>query len=118
MKRETGEHNPWGATWRLVPFCENCVSEWHPSWLENREKPEPCSGGCGVLISHWYHWSEIRTCSRRCSKRLEKERRRVKREDRRCEVCNETFTPKRADARYCSNACRQDAYRKRKVGAA
>ncbi len=36
----------------------------------------------------------------------------------RCAVCPETFTASRGDARYCSNACRQDAYRKRKVGAA
>jgi hypothetical protein len=35
----------------------------------------------------------------------------------RCLVCGETFEAVRADARYCSNACRQDAYRKRKLGA-
>jgi hypothetical protein len=34
-----------------------------------------------------------------------------------CRVCGTEFTATRADARYCSNACRQDAYRKRKVGA-
>ncbi len=35
-----------------------------------------------------------------------------------CQVCSEAFTASRADARFCSNACRQDAYRKRKMGAA
>jgi hypothetical protein len=35
----------------------------------------------------------------------------------RCHVCGETFEASRGDARYCSNACRQDAYRKRKLGA-
>jgi hypothetical protein len=35
----------------------------------------------------------------------------------RCRVCGEGFTASRADARFCSNACRQDAYRKRKLGA-
>lgn len=35
----------------------------------------------------------------------------------RCRVCGEGFVASRADARYCSNACRQDAYRKRKQGA-
>jgi hypothetical protein len=35
----------------------------------------------------------------------------------RCVVCDEGFVSSRADARYCSNACRQDAYRKRKLGA-
>ena len=34
----------------------------------------------------------------------------------RCVVCSETFTATRGDARYCSGACRQDAYRKRRVG--
>jgi hypothetical protein len=30
-----------------------------------------------------------------------------------CEVCGKTFAPTRADAQYCSGACRQTAYRKR-----
>jgi hypothetical protein len=29
-----------------------------------------------------------------------------------CSACNETFTPKRKDARFCSNACRQAAHRR------
>jgi hypothetical protein len=32
--------------------------------------------------------------------------------------CGELFTPSRSDARYHSNACRQRAYRKRKLGPA
>jgi predicted transcriptional regulator len=35
-----------------------------------------------------------------------------------CAVCGETFTSARADRRFCTSACRQDAYRKRKQGAA
>jgi hypothetical protein len=31
-----------------------------------------------------------------------------------CVVCGQGFVASRADARYCSNACRQDAYRHRK----
>jgi transposase len=58
----------------------------------------------------------ISTCSKRCSKLVERERRRVTHEARCCDVCGEEFTPKRSDARYCSNSCRQDAYRKRKLG--
>ena len=34
-----------------------------------------------------------------------------------CACCGEQFLPIRADARYCSNACRQKDYRKRKVTA-
>ncbi len=32
---------------------------------------------------------------------------------RTCAHCGETFLPARRDARYCSNGCRQSAYRKR-----
>jgi hypothetical protein len=53
-------------------------------------------------------------CSERCRKA--QYRKPTEREPTTCEVCEEEFTPKRADARYCSNACRQDAYRKRKLG--
>ena len=30
-----------------------------------------------------------------------------------CETCGREFTPRRNDARYCSAACRQKAYRHR-----
>jgi predicted transcriptional regulator len=33
-----------------------------------------------------------------------------------CCVCEEPFTASRADRRFCSNSCRQDAYRHRKAG--
>ena len=33
------------------------------------------------------------------------------RQDRVCKVCGKIFTPTRSDCIYCSNACRQKAYR-------
>ena len=33
---------------------------------------------------------------------------------RQCPICNEWFSPTRTDARYCTDACRFRAYRKRK----
>ena len=39
--------------------------------------------------------------------------RRGKPSPRDCEACGEPFAPTRATARYCSNACRQSAYRER-----
>ncbi len=114
-RRETTESNLWGRAWELASICDECVRTcMHPSWRANRHRPEPCAGGCGVLVSHWYPWSNITTCSRRCSEQAARERKRAKREPRACEVCGDSFTPNRADARYCSSACRQDAYRKRK----
>jgi hypothetical protein len=35
---------------------------------------------------------------------------------RACVVCGTEFVPTRSDARYCSDVCRQRAYRKRKLG--
>jgi hypothetical protein len=34
-----------------------------------------------------------------------------------CQTCNETFEPKRTDAKHCSPACKQKAYRQRKKAA-
>ena len=34
--------------------------------------------------------------------------------ERQCEECGAPLTGKRSDARYCSKACRQAAYRQRK----
>ena len=36
------------------------------------------------------------------------------RENLTCKRCGRTFTPKRSDAKYCSEACKQAAYRTRK----
>jgi hypothetical protein len=36
---------------------------------------------------------------------------------RHCEACNTPFEPKRADARYCSPACRQRAHRRAEASA-
>jgi len=47
-----------------------------------------------------------------CHPCYRRELRREKRNSLTC-VCGKTFTPVRADARYCSNACRQRAYRMR-----
>ena len=54
-------------------------------------------------------------CSPECENALRNAARHVARAQLRCTVCRNAFTPKRSDARYCSNACRQDAYRKRKL---
>jgi hypothetical protein len=130
----TGKMAVLGASWKLEAICDDCVrNRLRPSWWEHRRTPVPCAGGCGVLVSHWYcprarhvrrngysfdvvEVPAISTCSKRCSDRVEVERRRVEHQPRRCEICDEEFTPKRSDARFCSNACRQDAYRQRKAG--
>jgi predicted nucleic acid-binding Zn ribbon protein len=42
-----------------------------------------------------------------------KERRTENRAAYHCEFCGEIFVPTRTDSRFCSNACRQRAYRER-----
>jgi hypothetical protein len=105
-------------------FCHGCVSKWHSSWLRAASEPTPCAGECGVLVSGWYRYSYYSsnyeregeplhtTCSARCAERARNARRR-KSTPTACASCGETFTPQRSDARYCSPACRQRAYRER-----
>jgi len=50
-------------------------------------------------------------CGNRGYQKELKQRRQEARKDVVCPVCEKTFTPKRSDAKYCSNACRQKAYR-------
>jgi hypothetical protein len=97
-----------------VPVCDACVTE---AELADATIDATC-GGCGqrMRLSQWPypHWgvSRCRSCSDRCAQRA---RRRQRRAELRavCAVCNETFSPRRADARFCSDACRQKAYRQR-----
>ena len=57
-------------------------------------------------------------CGNQANNRRQREYRQMRRQDLVCQCCGEKFTPKRADARYCSNACRQKVYRKRVTDAA
>ena len=47
------------------------------------------------------------------AKHVRRKTRLAKRENTVCKSCGNTFTPKRTGAVYCSNACRQKAYRSR-----
>jgi len=75
---------------------------------------------CGRNVHRRYRYgrgfvSIPRCCSARCGRRRQAaERRKAKPgTTTRCAACGETFTPTRADAVTCSNACRQRAYRQR-----
>ena len=50
-------------------------------------------------------------CGNRGYQKELKWRRAFERKDRLCQTCGNTFTPKRSDAKFCCNACRQKAYR-------
>jgi hypothetical protein len=84
----------------LETACEVCGRRVKPPrWVKRRD------GG------------KVFFCSEGCAGGADAIARRVEPTERECVVCSERFTPARSDARYCSAACRQDAYRKRKLGA-
>jgi hypothetical protein len=77
----------------------------------------PCEG-CGRIVNE-ARWRPRRFCSRICEDGYYAEQRRARRAEaragRRCDVCAELLDAGRADARYCSSACRQKAYRRRRA---
>jgi hypothetical protein len=66
---------------------------------------------CGRLLGRTQFMPNT-ICSADCRLEVRNRRRHRERVEHRCE-CGRTFTPARADAAYCSNACRQRAYRQR-----
>jgi hypothetical protein len=101
---------------RITPCCIACVTAFLSplslSYLEVRAAA-PCEA-CGLEVHFcagaWWHAHVA--CSQRCRKTLwRRPTRRAK--DRPCNACGIEFTPKRSDARYCTPACKQRAYRER-----
>jgi hypothetical protein len=62
-----------------------------------------CATGLGRRLMYY--------CSQACEWRHRRARNRVKQLT--CAVCVQPFLTTRRDTRYCSNACRQEAYRER-----
>lgn len=87
--------------------------------IETAAKSAVCNGCSRQIISadeHWRSWVFRDACSPACTAGRNNARRRKRRAQRRGTVtcdCGTQFTPKRADARYCSAACKQRIYRKR-----
>jgi hypothetical protein len=87
-------------------------------WLSHYEHREGPCVGCGRPVvyrpgdyAHTLHFY----CSQRCLGAYYRNRKKEPLE-RACAVCGRTFTPPRRDARTCSPACRQKAYRRRVTG--
>lgn len=99
-------------------YCETCVRTRHPTGWMLRHNPVPCAGGCGVFVTHGYlRLPTITTCSPRCAAVAAAARRAAHRTPVGCADCGQPFQPGRVDAVFCSDACRQRAYRKRKRAA-
>jgi hypothetical protein len=88
---------------------EDIVVPWR-SWTRYKPRHADCDGMTG--------WRRIYHCSKACYWRQLRARRKAEREPIAviCEACGGRFEPPRRGARYCSSACRQDAYRQRKAG--
>jgi predicted nucleic acid-binding Zn ribbon protein len=109
----------------FMVMCEDCAPEWLSSGEGKPIRFLPaidvyvweCAGcGCEVAFGMSEYQGRLRVyCSDRCRAKFARERQRKQREPHvvTCEVCGQEFTPKRSDARTCSPACRQRAYRKR-----
>lgn len=113
-----------GTSWTIVPLCRRCrpvgPEPWQ-AWSWDRG-PEPCQTCSRPVLNQVTRRVRRHTfCSDTCEKeyhiqRQAAERRRKADLEKRCPVCEEDFTAGRSDARYCSNACKQRAYRRRKAG--
>jgi hypothetical protein len=119
------------------PLCESCYraakvadrdaeaalyAQWGqelpPLELADVQLPTPRAACevCGRPIAYGtWRRSRLDICSSDCWRERVNRRRRVAREPRDCAACGRSFTPTRRDAAYCSSACRQNAYRRRRA---
>jgi Zn-finger nucleic acid-binding protein len=110
-------------------LCRSCAPEWLSPERDD-VVTQLCAHCEGAMVSRLEHSALRNTfCSDHCNLtyqdqlRREKkaeanQRRREKRAEERkkvCEVCGETFTATRRDAKTCSDGCKQKAYRQRKA---
>jgi len=101
------------------PVCEcpMCGSLHTPVvWLSHQDPQLPGAGERWATDPN-RRWRTTSVCSVTCRRAIERRRDRIRRPRgsriRRCQVCDANFTARRADARHCSAACRQKAYRDR-----
>ncbi|MFC5803127.1 hypothetical protein [Streptomyces formicae] len=79
--------------------------------------PTPCAN-CGFQVIRSADPLLKRvTCSAACLTSLTRIRNGNQGSGQPCETCGDQITTGRADSRYCGSACRQKAYRQRKVNA-
>lgn len=84
-----------------------------------RYEPQRCKGCDGThhlaggSVSGFVQQGDWRGYCLKCAGERRREARRVVHAERACAKCSRTFAPARNDARYCSPACRQRAYRNR-----
>jgi len=111
-----------GSTPKWVAVCADCAS---PAEAAAAEYQLDCRG-CGqpMATPHphysferedrpWRGSMRYKVCSERCAQRWRRRRQRADRPASHCQTCGTAFVAARGDTRFCSNACRQSAYRRR-----
>ena len=106
----------WNSEWEYNN--QDTLKDWYQKKISGEEPDlavrKIICKGCGREF-----YTQIRSkkycnyymCGNRGYRKELSERAREARKDRVCKVCGEGFTATRADGIYCSNACRQRAYR-------
>jgi hypothetical protein len=112
---------PYRGRWCLLTYCAPCGSEWQERLtFDRRYLLESVCEECGrpvvfgLVLPHRRFF-----CSRSCANKhyarphnaRRAEQRAAQRANSTCAQCGHAFNPSRSDARYCSPACRQTAYR-------
>ena len=121
-----GTQSLFGHSYLLASVCGDCYPKrnrggwpiYRLGWSGPRRGPAYSPVHAGDAGGHrWRPASNSRSVARtRASREARNARRRQRPTERRCAVCGDPFTPARADARTCSPACRQRAYRGRRKG--
>jgi hypothetical protein len=109
-----------------APICEECAPDWLPElatrvyklYMYSHKAPcEACGREVFFVSASEKTWGDV-FCSEGCRQQRREQRRatrglRQRPHEKTCEVCAAEFVAKRSDAKTCSSACRQRAYRKR-----
>jgi hypothetical protein len=88
----------------LALVCPSCLRSNEDDPLQH--DPVPCIGCSRPLDTAGGQYRPY--CSDRCRQVA---RRNSQPREKHCQLCERTFTPPRRDAKYCSPACKQQAYR-------
>jgi hypothetical protein len=103
---------------RLVWACAHCFKKrFSNPWIDRIFETE-CLGCGRPLVFYGERALRSQTCNERCRityyVKQAKMRRTMERDVKVCPQCQRVFKPRRIDSRYCSNVCRQAAYRVRR----
>ena len=116
-----------GNGWEVVSVCMDCFKHTSADECTLADRYRRACQGCGAPmltpVVGRFRWE---VCSRRCYLRIYRKQKRLHgstiawkmRPENwpECEVCKRPMEGKRSDTRFCSNACRQWAHRRRRSG--